>query len=63
MNDLCLNLIDFFASVFYRLLALEDRFHDLEGHQTRTARSEQQKYTEYIVSERNDFNLIFNGFL
>lgn len=32
-----------------RLLALEDRFQDLEGHQSRTFQSEQQKYSEYIV--------------
>ena len=46
-DDLCsFSLIFFFIS---RLLALEDRFHDLEGHQARTTRSEQQKYAEYIV--------------
>ncbi|CAF4531328.1 unnamed protein product [Rotaria magnacalcarata] len=32
-----------------RLLALEDRFHDLEGQQTLKAHSEQQRYNEYIV--------------
>ncbi len=41
----------FFFFFFSRLLALEDRFHDLEGHQTRTARSEKQKYEEYIVRQ------------
>jgi predicted nucleic acid-binding Zn-ribbon protein len=38
-----------------RLLALEDRFHDLEGHQTRTARSEKQKYEEYITQKDRTF--------
>ncbi|UJR31450.1 hypothetical protein I4U23_018943 [Adineta vaga] len=38
-----------------RLLALEDRFHDLEGQQTRTARSEQQKYTEFINQKDRSF--------
>ncbi len=42
-----------------RLLALEDRFHDLEGHQTRTARSEKQKYEEYIVCLSNE-SFFFN---
>lgn len=33
-----------------RLLALEDRFQDLEGLQSRTTKSEQQKYAQFIVS-------------
>ena len=35
-----------------RLLSLEDRFHDLEGQHTRTARSDKQKYEEYIVGDQ-----------
>ncbi|CAM4813957.1 unnamed protein product [Rotaria magnacalcarata] len=31
-----------------RLLALEDRFQDIEGHQSRTTQSEQQKFVESI---------------
>jgi hypothetical protein len=31
-----------------RLLALEDRFHDLEGQQARSSQSDQNKYTEFI---------------
>ena len=38
------------CTAVWRLLALEDRFHDLEGQNARTARNDQQKYTEYIVS-------------
>ncbi|CAF3760049.1 unnamed protein product [Rotaria sordida] len=38
-----------------RLLALEDRFHDLEGHHTRTAQSEQQRYAEYINQKDRSF--------
>ncbi len=40
---------------FDRLLALEDRFHDLEGQQTRKAEFEQQKYAEYIVCWKRGF--------
>lgn len=36
--------------MLYRLLALEDRFQDLEGLQSRTTKSEQQKYAQFIVS-------------
>lgn len=35
----------------HRLLALEDRFHDLEGHQTRSNQSEQKKYADFIVQK------------
>ncbi|CAF2838012.1 unnamed protein product [Rotaria sp. Silwood2] len=38
-----------------RLLSLEDRFHDLEGQQARTAQSEQQRYTEYINQKDRTF--------
>ncbi|CAF4244312.1 unnamed protein product, partial [Adineta steineri] len=38
-----------------RLLALEDRFHDLEGHHTRTTKTEQQKYAEYINQKDRTF--------
>ncbi|CAF1250062.1 unnamed protein product [Adineta ricciae] len=38
-----------------RLLALEDRFHDLEGQHTRTTRSEQQKYAEFITQKDRSF--------
>ncbi|CAF1346924.1 unnamed protein product [Rotaria sordida] len=38
-----------------RLLALEDRFHDLEGQQSRTTQSEQQKYVEYINQKDRNF--------
>ena len=38
------------CTAVWRLLALEDRFHDLEGQNARTARNDQQKYAEYIVS-------------
>ncbi|CAF1118133.1 unnamed protein product [Rotaria sordida] len=38
-----------------RLLALEDRFHDLEGQQSRTTQSEQQKYVDYINQKDRNF--------
>ncbi|CAF3599334.1 unnamed protein product [Rotaria sp. Silwood1] len=38
-----------------RLLALEDRFHDLEGQQARTIQSEQQRYAEYISQKDRTF--------
>ncbi|UJR15224.1 hypothetical protein I4U23_002183 [Adineta vaga] len=38
-----------------RLLALEDRFHDLEGQQVRSTESEHQKYTEYITQKDRSF--------
>ncbi|CAF3702486.1 unnamed protein product [Rotaria sp. Silwood1] len=38
-----------------RLLALEDRFQDLEGQQSSTTRSEQQKYAEYINQKDRSF--------
>ncbi|CAF1039798.1 unnamed protein product [Adineta ricciae] len=38
-----------------RLLALEDRFHDLEGQQARSTESEHQKYTEYITQKDRSF--------
>ncbi|CAF1511657.1 unnamed protein product [Rotaria magnacalcarata] len=38
-----------------RLLALEDRFHDLEGQQTLKAHSEQQRYNEYINQKDRTF--------
>ncbi|CAF0904730.1 unnamed protein product [Adineta steineri] len=38
-----------------RLLALEDRFHDLEGQQAHSAQSEHQKYAEYITQKDRSF--------
>jgi len=38
--------VSYFFLFAIRLLALEDRLHDLEGQHTRTVQSEQQKYLQ-----------------
>jgi len=49
-----LNIVHNIIFLFiYRLRALEDRFHDLEGQQAHSTKSEQQKYAEYIVNTKN----------